>query len=164
MPYWNKLLRFLIVVDPRENRKKCTLTPLEGAPGVTFLRPRPGAVEVPPGILLHLEGPVLSSADRELLAEGLLILPDASWARLPKLLARMAPRSGARLERRSLPHDLATAYPRVSKLRQDPARGLASVEALFAATAILGEPREDLLDAYRWKDEFLARNSRLFPT
>ena len=63
-----------------------------------------------------------------------------------------------RLERRSLPRELVTAYPRRSKLNRDPDEGLASVEALFLAAAILGEPEPDLLRHYCWSGEFLERN------
>jgi pre-rRNA-processing protein TSR3 len=67
-------------------------------------------------------------------------------------------RGGARLERRSLPRALTTAYPRRSKLFVDPAAGLATVEAIFAVTAILGEPRPEVLAAYPWAEEFVRRN------
>jgi len=56
---------------------------------------------------------------------------------------------------------LESAYPRRSKLFEDPAGGLASVEALYAALAILGEPRPELLDGYRWRERFLAANPGL---
>jgi pre-rRNA-processing protein TSR3 len=55
-------------------------------------------------------------------------------------------------------HGFRTAYPRVSKQGTDPAHGLASVEALFAAYHILGRPTVGLLDHYRWKEEFLRLN------
>ena len=51
-----------------------------------------------------------------------------------------------------------TAYPRVSKMFQDPPEGLATVEALFLALHILGRPTEGLLDQYRWREEFLRAN------
>jgi pre-rRNA-processing protein TSR3 len=54
-----------------------------------------------------------------------------------------------------------TAYPRRSRTFTDPERGLASIEALFAALALLGEPRRELLDGYRWAAEFLAANTGL---
>jgi pre-rRNA-processing protein TSR3 len=163
-------LRFLVIQDPKENRKKCTLTPLEGRDDVAFVRLRkppargsPGVVEIDEvsGILLELGAPVLHPEDRKVLAAGPVILLDATWARIPRLKARVAFRPEAVVERRSLPSWIATAYPRVSKVREDPAGGLASVEALFAASAILGQPRLELLDAYRWRDEFLERNGRL---
>jgi pre-rRNA-processing protein TSR3 len=62
--------------------------------------------------------------------------------------------------RRRLP-PLATAYPRKSRQFEDPASGLASVEALYAALAILGEARPDLLAQYRWAQGFLDANPQL---
>ena len=56
---------------------------------------------------------------------------------------------------------LETAYPRRSRIHADPESGLASIEALFAATLILGESRPELLGSYRWRDEFLERNRAL---
>ena len=58
---------------------------------------------------------------------------------------------------------LRTAYPRASKVFADPAQGLASVEALYAALWILGQPRPELLEGYRWRAEFLALNPDLAP-
>jgi pre-rRNA-processing protein TSR3 len=55
---------------------------------------------------------------------------------------------------------LVSAYPRRSKIHPDPSQGLASVEALFVATLILGEPRHDLIERYRWREAFLAANRR----
>jgi pre-rRNA-processing protein TSR3 len=58
---------------------------------------------------------------------------------------------------------LVTAYPRKSKLFEDPERGLASVEALYAALALLGEQRQELLANYRWARTFLALNPTIGP-
>ena len=62
--------------------------------------------------------------------------------------------------RRSLP-PLLTAYPRKSQVFEDPERGLASIEALYAAVRILYGPRPELLEGYRWGDEFLRMNPSL---
>jgi len=56
--------------------------------------------------------------------------------------------------RRSLP-DVATAYPRVSKVAQDPLAGLASVEALYLARVLLGVRDDTLLEQYHWREQFL---------
>lgn len=143
----------LILRDPRESAAKCSLTPLRGLPRIRFLRWEPGATyAVGRRLLLHPDGPPLQRAD----AGADLLLVDCAWRRLPRLLASV---SGELLPR-SLP-PLATAYPRRSKLFADPARGLASVEALYAALALLGEPRPELLARYRWRAEFLAANPGL---
>ena len=57
--------------------------------------------------------------------------------------------------KRSIPGGLRTAYPRVSKVFDDPAGGLASIEALYVARKLLGDDDPLLLHGYHWKDEFL---------
>jgi pre-rRNA-processing protein TSR3 len=160
-------MHLLIVQDFKENRRKCTLTPLEGRSGIEFLRlghpaRSPDGVDLPSGILLDLQGPSLKREDRTLCSTRTLILVDSTWARVPKVLARTKAASGSQLYLRSLPSCFRTAYPRASKLFEDPPTGLASVEAAFAATALLGEPRFDLLESYRWAREFLELNVEAF--
>jgi pre-rRNA-processing protein TSR3 len=140
----------LILRDPRESPKKCSLTPLRERDDVQFLNHKGGlVVETAGRFLLHHEGEELSAADAHL---GILLV-DSSWRRLPLLLRSLA----GDPPRRRLPR-LVTAYPRKSSVYEDPDAGLASIEALFAATCLLGRPQLDLLDDYRWRDEFLASN------
>ncbi len=143
----------LVLRDPRESTRKCSLSPLRGMPGIRFASYRPDArIEVGGRILLHPEGPELSTADA---GPGLLLL-DCAWRRVGALMAVL----DGEPTRRSLP-PLVTAYPRRSKTFVDPERGLASVEALFAALAILGSPRPELLSAYPWAGDFLRLNPDL---
>lgn len=143
----------LIVHDPREPSKKCSVTPLRGMAGVRFM-PLRGNKRVDAGrrIWLHPDGDELTPADRGI---GILLI-DCTWRRVASLARRI---DGELLPRR-LPR-LVTAYPRRSKLVPDPEHGLASVEALYAATAVLGDPRPELLAGYRWASEFLAANPDL---
>lgn len=153
-------LDVLILRDPRESPKKCSLTPLRGRPGVQFVEFKAGRrIDGEGRILLHPDGPELSGEDVRgaggIPCAGLLLL-DCSWRRLPSLLAAV---DGEPVRRRLPP--LFTAYPRKSQVFQDPDQGLASIEALYAAFALLGEPRPDLLEGYRWRAEFLERNPEL---
>jgi len=143
----------LIVHDPREPAKKCSLTPLRGMAGVRFVAVQ-GAERIDVGrrLWLHPDGDELSPADGGI---GLLLI-DCTWRRLPKLAKCI----DGELLRRRLPK-LVTAYPRRSKLAPDPEHGLASVEALYAALALLGAPRPELLAHYRWAADFLAANPGL---
>jgi len=140
----------LILRDPREAWKKCSLRTLRGTPGVRFVEYRPERrVDAGERVLLHADGEELSDADR-----GLdLFLVDCSWRRVDTLLATV----DGSLHRRRLP-SLTTAYPRKSRFQTDPATGLASLEALYAASLLLGEPRPEWLEGYRWADAFLAAN------
>jgi pre-rRNA-processing protein TSR3 len=146
----------LIVRDPRESTRKCSLTPLRGMSGITFVPFHPERrVAVGRRVLLHPDGDELSKADRGLS----LLLIDCAWRRVPQVLATI----DGDLVHRRLPA-LRTAYPRTSKLFEDPSAGLASVEALYAALHLLGEPRPELLERYRWAGPFLALNPDLGST
>ena len=141
----------LIVVHPRERKSKCTVRPLAGLPGFEFRR-YPLRVPIPSGyVRLGLDGPPLTDADA---ASGLLIL-DGTWRWAEKMEAQLTD-----IPVRSLP-PLVTAYPRNSKVFDDPAAGLATVEAVYAALHILGRPVEHVLDHYHWREEFLAQNARI---
>ena len=58
---------------------------------------------------------------------------------------------------RSLPQ-WETAYPRVSKVFNDPTSGLATIEAIYAAFVMQGRITAGLLDRYYWADQFLQKN------
>jgi pre-rRNA-processing protein TSR3 len=143
----------LILRDPRESARKCSLTPLRGMAGVRFLTWKPGRrFDVGRRMLLHPAGSEITARD----AGRPLLLVDCAWRRVPTLLASV----DGQLEPRRLPA-LATAYPRRSRTFEDPETGLASIEALVAALALLGDPHPELLAGYRWAAEFLARNPGL---
>ena len=142
----------IIVVHPRERRSKCTVEPLRGRDGFRFWTfPEIGPESLAGYVRLGLGGTELSPADRH---RGLLVL-DGTW----RLTERMAPAFAA-LPVASL-GAWRTAYPRTSKLFEDPAAGLATIEALFAAFRQMGRDTSGLLDAYRWRTEFLALNAQL---
>lgn len=144
----------LIVRDPKENPKKCSILPLRGRADIQIFTYPPA--DLPPlDDYLRLAGdvdcPELSTADRE---RGILLL-DGSWRSAGKMSAHFAHVPPRRLS------GWKTAYPRVSKLGSDPAEGLASLEALYVAYHILGRPTDGLLDHYRWAAHFLELNALL---
>lgn len=156
-------IRFLLIRDHKENKHKCTLSPLEGREGYRFLdlrRPAspPVVEEITGGILLTTGAPVMTPRDRELLDGRAITIIDSTWARVPSVLARIRVVDGDQLVRRSLPSDIVTAYPRTSKLFRDPECGLASIEAVFAALVVLGAADVSVLDGYRWRTQFLRQN------
>ena len=74
----------LILRDPRESVKKCSLTPLRGRPGVRFeAYDRERRVDAGGRIFLTPDGPELTREDRG----RDLFLIDCSWRRVPALLA-----------------------------------------------------------------------------
>ena len=143
----------LILRDPRESTKKCSLTPLRGLPDIEFRTyAHDRTLDADGRIVLATDGEPFTAEDA---GRGLLLI-DCSWRRVRQLRATVT----GELHPRRLP-PLRTAYPRRSKDFEDPSEGLASVEALYAALALLGRPRADLLEAYRWREDFLAANPDL---
>ncbi|MBL7008140.1 MAG: hypothetical protein ISR76_04020 [Planctomycetes bacterium] len=140
----------------KEEPKKCSLTPLRRRRDLPlrWIRFHIGdQVEVGEVTLLHPEGAPLSAAD----AGRPLLLVDSSWRDLPRVLRGVR----GRLHLRSLPPGLRSAYPRRSSSFPDPPAGLASVEALHAACALLGRRDDSLLDGYHWREAWLEANSGL---
>lgn len=141
------MLPTVIIRHPRERLSKCSLTPLQGRAGIDFYRKTAHFTFDATGYtLLSIGAPVLSEAD----AERPLLVLDSTWRLLPSLEDCLV----GKPVRRSLPQ-VPTAYPRKSKVGQDPAAGLASVEALYLAQRLLGNDDRSLLDDYYWKEAFL---------
>lgn len=114
----------IIVVHRRENRKKCSVEPLrERAEFIFWTYPDDGPESLDGYVRLGIGGPLLTEADS---ANGLLVI-DATWR-----LAERMEKKYAHIPVRSLPK-WQTAYPRVSKVFDDPSAGLATIEAIYAA-------------------------------
>lgn len=144
----------LILRHRRENRKKCSLTPLEKRSDCKFFTyPQTTLPDLSSHLLLKIGAPPLTKADQP---KGILIL-DGTW-RLAKVMEGQVPPN---IEARSLPSDFQTAYPRRQTECPDPTAGLSSLEALFIAYWVLERPLDELLDHYYWKDLFFERNPRL---
>jgi len=141
----------------KENLKKCSLRGLESRADMRFFRyPDQPLPDLSGYILLALDAPPLSEADA---ARGLFLI-DATW-RYAKVMAKQLP-DPETMAKRSLPSHWRTAYPRKQEDCADPERGLASVEALFAAYRLLGRDCSGLLENYFWRENFLQLNQRLY--
>jgi pre-rRNA-processing protein TSR3 len=88
-------------------------------------------------------------------AERGLVILDGTWR-----YAATMERDYADIPVRSL-GPWQTAYPRTSKLFEDPAAGLATIEALVAAYLQMGRTIDGLLDHYQWRERFLELNCDL---
>lgn len=143
----------------KENLNKCSLRGLESRPDCLFLTyPQSTLPDLSSHILLSIDAQPLTLADAH---KGILIL-DGTWRYADKMLRWVEGQSF--VEKRSLPFDLRTAYPRRQEDCSDPERGLASVEALYAAYAILNRDTAGLLDNYHWRELFLSKNPCLTNT
>jgi len=143
----------IIVVHRRERRSKCSVEPLREKSRFQFLTYPQDEDPIPENyVRLGIGGPMLSEEDAN---SGLLVL-DATWRLVQKMEKRYS-----EIPVRSIPV-YQTAYPRVSKVHEDPSAGLATIEAVYAAYHHLGLSTAGLLDEYQWSDQFLKLNH--FPT
>lgn len=141
----------IVIRHKKENLKKCSLRGLENRPDFLFFTHTRHTLPPLNGyLLLAVDAPPLSKED----APYGIILLDATWRYAPKMRICLPPD----LPCRSLPSVIQTAYPRRQTDCPDPQRGLASIEALYAAFHLLGRDTSGLLDRYYWKDAFLEKN------
>ena len=146
------MIPLTVIRHPKERLSKCSLNPIKERENIQFHKASEGFFFDATGyILLHLDAPVLSAAD----AGNPLLILDSTWRLLPALEGCI---TGEPI-RRSLPAGTQTAYPRVSKIAEDPMGGLASIEAVYLACKLLGEDDPTLLEGYRWKEAFLEQFS-----
>lgn len=143
----------IILRHRKENLNKCSLKGLEERSDFLFFTyPNAELPNLLNYVLLTIDAPPLSSED----AKSGIFLIDGTW-RYASLMYRQLPKPNG-LIYRSLPSQYKTAYPRRQLDCPDPERGLASIEALFAAYSILGRDTKGLLDNYHWKERFLELN------
>ena len=143
----------IILRHRKENLKKCTLRALEDRPDFRFFTyPYDSLPDLSSYVLLTLDAPPLTAADRN---KGLFLI-DGTW-RYAALMEKQLPKPQV-FEKRSLPAIFQTAYPRRQEDCPQPAQGLASIEALYAAYHLLDRSTEGLLDHFYWKEAFLKQN------
>jgi pre-rRNA-processing protein TSR3 len=153
----NLFLPTIILRHRRENLKKCSLRGLEQRPDLQFYTyPKDPLPSLDSYILLTLEAPLLEKEDKE---KGLFLI-DGTWRHSEVMLSQV--KKYNIFQMRSLPKELQTAYPRRQEDCLDPGRGLASIEALYAAYVMMGKDPTGLLDLYYWKNAFLEKNRSFF--
>ena len=84
---------------------------------------------------------------------------DCVWKRLDGLIQRIQGPLPALVK---IPDGFQTAYPRVSKKNTDPSAGLATIEAIFIAAALLGNWDPTLLSEYYFGRRFIELNLKRF--
>src|SRR5690349_3448857 len=125
-----------VVLESNETPNKCTIAPLEYRSDFTLWRSK--------GVscfekfrclyLLHLEGECLSKVPKPESTDFGVASIDCVWVRLVTLLAKI-PEPLPKLGR--VPDGFDAAYPTRSKNSDGPPGGLATVEAIFIAAALL---------------------------
>ncbi len=150
------MLKTIVIRHAKENKKKCSLTPLEGRSDCTFYTYPQNVSSIPDlsgTILLDFDGPELSAADMDF---SHIVVLDGTW-RYAKAMRQNIPQLN-KCQVRRIPSGFVTAYPRQQTECSDPEAGLASLEAIYVAYRILGADTTGLLDAYYWKDLFMQKN------
>ncbi|KKL49693.1 hypothetical protein LCGC14_2312950, partial [marine sediment metagenome] len=148
----------IIIRHKKENLKKCSLKGLEKREDISFFtyplstysKSFP-SLDLTNYVLLEMNAKELTKEDQN---KGLLLI-DSTWKYVDRIL-KILPEN---IEKRSLPKNYLTAYPRKQTLCPDPIRGLASIEALYLAYLITKRDASGLLDNYYWKEKFLKINS-----
>lgn len=149
-----QFLPTIILRHRKENLKKCSLKGLEERDDMDFYTyPKHQLPSLNMYVLLSMDGPVLSEEDD---ASGLFLI-DGTWKYAHTMYNQLPEKE--KIKKRSLPKEITTAYPRKQTDCIDPKRGLASVEALFAAYLLLKRNPEGILDNYFWKEEFLNQDA-----
>ncbi len=147
-------LKTTVIRHPRENLQKCSLRHLHFHPDFTFLKAVDGfSFDATGFTLLEIDAPVISHAD----VHRPLLLLDSTWHLLPRVRKKVY----GDFVPRSLPPSILTAYPRVSKMHDDP-NGLATIEALYAALRFMGKDDPEILKGYPYAEKFLELNKDAF--
>lgn len=151
-----------IVLDHGETANKCTVTPLRDRADFRFFSVF-GQGPIGPlsaSVLLHPDGQCLSQLVwRE--PPTTIASVDCVWRRLPKILPRLS-WVGQKAVLAKIPEGFLTAYPRKGLPAADPDGGLATIEALFVAAALMGHWDITLLSRYYFGRAFVERNARRF--
>jgi hypothetical protein len=151
-----------IVLDHSETANKCTIVPQINRPDFQIFGTK-GDGPIGPlsvSVLLHPEGICLTELGGKLQAppKGIAAI-DCIWRRLGILHSRLEAPLPV-LAR--IPEGFVTAYPRKSEDDSDPASGLATIEAIFTAAALLGHWDETLLSAYFFGPKYVELNRNRF--
>lgn len=151
-----------VILDSGETPNKCTIAPLADRPDFRLL---PGKGSGPLGpliapVLLHHEGECLLTIKKSFDGgvNGIASI-DCVWRRLDALLERIA---GPLPILGRIPEGFKTVYPRRSAGGSDPVGGLATIEAIFIAGALLGNWDVSLLSEYYFGRKFVEANRDRF--
>jgi len=150
-----------VIIDSGEKPNKCTIAPLSSRPDFRLYRVRGISIFGPlsSSVILHHEGQCLTTVRKSKGEVHGIASVDCVWPRLDVLLRRIV--EPLPLFAR-IPDGFETAYPRISKENTDPKNGLATIEAIFIASALLGKWDTTLLARYYFGRKFVQLNKKRF--
>ncbi|HCM40011.1 MAG: hypothetical protein A2070_03580 [Bdellovibrionales bacterium GWC1_52_8] len=154
-------MHYEVIIDEGETPNKCTVAPLLYRKDFRLFwvadRKPLGPLLAP--ILLHHEGECITRyRNLELPVQGIACI-DCVWRKLNILIEKV---TGPRPTFARIPEGFRSAYPRQSANNSDPAGGLATIEAIFTAAAILGNWDLSLLSEYYFGAQFVELNRQQF--
>jgi pre-rRNA-processing protein TSR3 len=161
IPDYDDSMHYEVIIDAGETINKCTIAPLSSRPDFRLFRvkgPKPLGPLLSP-ILLHHEGQCLTQLREQLPQVQGIATIDCVWNRLDVLMRRI---SGQLPILARIPNGFETAYPRRSAQNTDPEGGLATIEAIFVAAALLGNWDITLFSEYYFGGKFVDLNRELF--
>jgi pre-rRNA-processing protein TSR3 len=150
-----------VIIDSGETPNKCTIAPLSFRTDFNLIRVK-GEGPIGPlksQVLLHHEGQCLTVIRNLMIQTQGIASIDCIWRRLDTIIGRVA---GPLPILARIPDGFETAYPRRSKKNTDPAGGLATIEAIFVAAAILGKWDISLFSEYYFGSKFVEINKSKF--
>jgi ribosome biogenesis protein Tsr3 len=148
-----------VIIDHSESANKCSVAPLTFRTDFRFTRVRSTNQLGPLNceLLLHHAGAnILEWRGKNVNGIGVI---DCNWKRLPTIQRRVIAPASALV---SIPEGFVTAYPRSSKRGTDPDTGLATIEAIFTAAALVGHIDPTLFERYQWGKKYLELNADVF--
>jgi len=150
-----------VILDTGETPNKCTIAPLAHRPDFRLFPVKGGGVLGPliSPVLLHHQGRCLTELRNTLGPISGIATVDCVWRRLDDLIGRI---KGELPILARIPDGFVTAYPRRSVNNTDPTGGLATIEAIFVAAALLGNWDVSLLSEYYFGRRFVELNSDRF--
>lgn len=154
-------MQYEVIIDTGETPNKCTIAPLHSRPDFKLFRVNKDPILGPlrSEVLLHHQGQCLSAFSQSSRKVSGVAAIDCVWRRLDGLIRRI---EGPVPELVRIPEGFRTAYPRRSVLNTDPAGGLATIEAIFVASALLGKWDVSLLSEYYFGRRFVEMNLNRF--
>jgi pre-rRNA-processing protein TSR3 len=153
-------MQYEVILDTGETPNKCTIAPLHDRNDFRLIRVQGNRFLGPltSTFLLHHEGQCLTTIQADLKVSGIASI-DCVWKRLNTLIHRI---EGPLPLLVRIPDGFETAYPRQSKKDTDPAGGLATIEAIFVAAALLGNWDASLFSLYYFGRKFIELNAQRF--
>jgi pre-rRNA-processing protein TSR3 len=155
-------MKYEVVLDYTERPSKCTVAGLTHRQDFSFKVVRQDQLATPlrSDVLLNTDGPSIDQTEffHSKRCQGIAVI-DCNWKRVDQIMGLVPAPLPPKV---CIPEGFITAYPRRNKEGSDPSQGLATIEAIFIAAALMGTIDYSLLKEYYFGAEFLKINKDCF--